>query len=82
MIPNILDFKQVLNGRGFTAHVKLNQEVKAGTLLVTLDRQTMATAGLDMTTIVVFTEGYTGEVPLGSKLHQQLAAGTPVLKQA
>ena len=41
-----------LNGRGFTAHVKLNQEVKAGTLLVTLDRQTMATAGLDMTTIV------------------------------
>ena len=71
-----------LNGRGFTAHVKLNQEVKAGTLLVTLDRQTMAIARLDMTTIVVFTEGYTGEVPLGSKLHQQLAAGTPVLKQA
>lgn len=49
---------------------------------MTIDRRTMATAGLDMTTIVVFTEGYTGEVPLGSKLHQQLAAGTPVLKQA
>ena len=39
----------------------------------------MAIAGLDMTTIVVFTEGYTGEVP-SSRIHQQLA--TPVLKQA
>ena len=71
-----------LNGKGFTAHVELNQEVQAGSLLVTIDRQMMATAGLDMTTMVVFTEGYTGEVPLGSKLHQQLAAATPVLKQA
>ena len=71
-----------LNGKGFTTQVNLNQEVTAGTPLVTIDRKVMATAGLDMTTMVIFTDGYTGEVPLGGKLNQRLTAGTPVLKQA
>ncbi|MDV0429534.1 PTS glucose transporter subunit IIA [Lactiplantibacillus sp. DA1] len=71
-----------LAGKGFTALVKLNQTVDVGTPLLTLDWNLMMTSGLDMTTMVVFTDGYTGTVPIGHKQDQHLKAGDPVLKQA
>ncbi|MCT3295456.1 PTS sugar transporter subunit IIA [Lactiplantibacillus pentosus] len=69
-------------GQGFTTFVALNQHVDAGTPLLTYDAQLFASKGLDMTTMVVFTDGYTGEVPLSSKADSHVNAGDPILKQA
>lgn len=71
-----------LKGKGFKTFVEVGQEVKVGAQIATINRATLDAEDFDLTTMVVFTEGYTGEIPLGSKLNQQLALGTLVLKQA
>ena len=44
-----------LGGRGFTSHVTVNQMVKAGDLLASFDLDTIASTGLDHTTMLVVT---------------------------
>lgn len=71
-----------LNGRGFSPKIKLNQEVKAGQPIMELDRNVMQKAGLDMTTMVVITDGYKKPIDIGSKKDTPVRDGEPILKQA
>ena len=52
-----------MQGDGFTAHVAQGDHVEAGQLLVTFDRDKIAAAGYDDTTMVI-----AAEVPAGRKL--------------
>ncbi|MDV7757530.1 PTS sugar transporter subunit IIA [Liquorilactobacillus mali] len=71
-----------LNGEGFSSEIQLNQHVNAGDSLVVFDSNMMKRANLDMTTMVIFTDGYHQPIQLGNKINQDLRAGTTVLKQA
>jgi len=42
-------------GNGFTAHVHLHDNVKAGDKIITIDRAYLETKGYDLTTMIVFT---------------------------
>ncbi|MBM6797828.1 PTS glucose transporter subunit IIA, partial [Coprobacillus cateniformis] len=42
-----------LNGQYFESHVKADQEIKTGDLLITVDRESVQTLGYDMTTPVI-----------------------------
>ncbi|KRN28790.1 pts, eiia [Lactobacillus selangorensis] len=71
-----------LKGKGFTPHVAIDQEVTAGDPVIDFDPQVMADAGLEMTTMVIFTDGYQDAIDIGSKKHTAVTAGQPILKQA
>ncbi|EKT55730.1 PTS beta-glucoside transporter subunit IIABC [Providencia sneebia] len=71
-----------LNGEYFTAHVKEGDEVKAGDLLVTFDRNSIIEAGYDLTTPIIITNS--DEYP---DLHiipqtHSIHAGQPLLSVA
>ncbi|WP_028044080.1 beta-glucoside-specific PTS transporter subunit IIABC [Candidatus Stoquefichus massiliensis] len=44
-----------LNGQYFESHVKVDQEIKAGDLLITVDKESVEHLGYDMTTAVIIT---------------------------
>lgn len=71
-----------LNGSGFTPQVKLNQKVNAGDPIMQFDIKTMKEREVDMTTMVIFTDGYEEPIELNQKVNQSVSAGTPILKQA
>lgn len=71
-----------LKGRGFSPRVKLNQEVKAGQPIMDLDKNVMQKSGLDMTTMVVITDGYKKPIDIGSKKDTPVKVGQPILRQA
>lgn len=43
------------NGKGFTCHVKLNSKVKAGDLIMSVDRSYLEQRGYDLTSMIIFT---------------------------
>ncbi len=53
-----------LNGKGFTALAKKGDKVKAGAPVVRLDRKQLQNTEIDLTTMVVFTDGYDKPVNL------------------
>ena len=53
-----------LNGEGFTALVKQGDRVKAGTPVIRVEREKLMEKGVDLTTMVIFTEGYNRPVQL------------------
>lgn len=53
-----------LNGEGFTVLVKEKSKVRAGDSLVRINRSVLIEKGYDLSTIVVFTNGYEKEVEL------------------
>ncbi|MQS75500.1 PTS sugar transporter subunit IIA [Companilactobacillus halodurans] len=71
-----------LHGKGFSSKVKLNQSVKIGQPIMEINRKILKQANVDMTTMVVFTDGYNGSIELGSKKNHSIKSGQPVLKQA
>lgn len=71
-----------LNGKGFSTKIKLNQEVKAGDPILQIDRDVMNKAKIDMTTMVIFTDGYKGPIDVNKKEDKIVKAGDPILKQA
>lgn len=42
------------NGKGFTCHVKVDQKLKAGDKIITLDKAYLESRGYDLTTMVIF----------------------------
>ncbi|KRM78895.1 pts, eiia [Lapidilactobacillus dextrinicus DSM 20335] len=71
-----------LQGTGFTPQVKIDQKITAGTPIVAFDPKVMQDAGLNMTTMVIFTDGYKESIDIGSKAMTQVTAGQAILKQA
>ena len=53
-----------LNGEGFTVLVKEKSKVRAGDSLVRINRSALIEKGYDLSTIVVFTNGYEKEIDL------------------
>lgn len=53
-----------LNGVGFKAIAKEGDKVNAGDPVVTVDRAALEAKGIDLTTMVVFTDGYDKEINL------------------
>lgn len=47
------------NGKGFTCHYKMNDVVKAGDKIITIDREYLESQGYDLTTMVIFTNAST-----------------------
>lgn len=43
------------NGKGFECHVKLNSNVKAGDLIMSIDRAYLESRGYDLTAMIIFT---------------------------
>lgn len=43
------------NGKGFECHVKLNKQIKAGDLIMTIDRAYLQSRGYDLTAMIIFT---------------------------
>lgn len=68
----------MLGGRGFKALKSKGSRVKAGTPMIRFDSKVMSEGGLDMTTIVVFTEGESPEI-LPEMYDKQVKAGQPLL---
>ncbi|MDF9825483.1 PTS system glucose-specific IIA component [Breznakia sp. PF5-3] len=59
------------NGEGFTSFVEMNDEVKKGEKLVTINREALLKKGYDLTTVIVFTnpDAYSSfEVEVGKKV--------------
>lgn len=71
-----------LQGQGFTTQVKMDQKVEAGTPIVVFDSEVMKAADLNMTTMVIFTDGYKDSIDIGSKAMTNVTAGQAILKQA
>lgn len=53
-----------LNGEGFKTLVKSNTKVKAGQLLVKIDKELLESKGYDLTTLTIFTSGYNKDIHL------------------
>lgn len=53
-----------LNGEGFTGFVKEGTQVKAGQPLVKIERTKLEEKGYDLSTMIIFTAGFDGEVKL------------------
>ena len=53
-----------LKGTGFHCFVKQGEKVKAGTPLIHVDHAEIEKRNINLTTVVVFTEGYDGAVKL------------------
>ncbi len=51
-----------LGGEGFTAMARTGKKVKAGTPVIKIDRDSLVKKGYDLTTMVIFTNGYDKEV--------------------
>lgn len=68
-----------LNGQGLTLFVKSGSRVKAGDVLIEYDAKYMEEQGIDMTTMVIFTSGFDGEVHL--KQYGQMVETGEVLIQ-
>lgn len=66
-----------LNGKGFTALVKLGDKVKKGQELIELNRQFLTTKDADLTTIVILTK----LIPEHKNWHFVKAFGTQVTRQ-
>lgn len=68
-----------MDGRGFTAHVKQGDHVKAGDPLVDVDLDAVRTAGFDTTVVLVVCDaGETGTVSYGED--RAVAAGDTVMR--
>ena len=68
-----------LKGNGFEALVKPGDHVKAGQPVIKFDSQVMQQHQLNMSTMVIFTEGYAQAIDLGSKYQQTVEAGQALL---
>lgn len=68
-----------LNGTGFEALVKQGDHVAAGQPVIKFDRQIMAQQHLDMSTMVIFTAGYSQAIALDGKYQQAVNAGQALL---
>ncbi|WP_412989575.1 PTS glucose transporter subunit IIA [Pediococcus siamensis] len=55
-----------LAGKGFKGLVKPNTKVKAGMPLIKIDWHVMKEHNLDMSTMIIFTKGYSQPIELGS----------------
>jgi PTS system, glucose subfamily, IIA component len=53
-----------MKGKGFEAFVKQGDKVDCGDKMIKLDRGLLEKEGLDLTTMVIFTEGYSKPVEL------------------
>jgi PTS system glucose-specific IIA component len=73
-----------LQGKGFTSEVKLNERVNEGDPLIKVDFNKMKKSNIDMTTIVIFTDGYKNKksIDIGSKKNKIVKSAQPILKQA
>lgn len=69
-----------LKGRGFKVLVKMGKEVSAGDKMIAIDWQIMDEEKLDMTTIVVFTDGYSDAIDLKDILGVNVQAGQTIIK--
>ncbi|MFT8753254.1 MAG: PTS glucose transporter subunit IIA [Oenococcus oeni] len=63
-----------LNGYGFDSLAKTNQTVKKGDPLIRFDPIIMRNKGLDMTTMVIFTNGYEKPVDLNENYNHLVEA--------
>ena len=63
-----------LNGDGFSLLAKQGAKVRAGTPVIQVDRRRLTEQGYDLTTMLIFTEGYDREVVLDC-YGQQVRAG-------
>lgn len=43
------------NGKGFTSHAKVDQKVKAGDKIISIDKEYLKSRGYDLTTMIIFT---------------------------
>lgn len=43
------------NGKGFTSHAKVDQKVKAGDKIISIDKAYLESRGYDLTTMIIFT---------------------------
>lgn len=67
-----------LNGDGFKTLVKQGTKVKAGQPIVQIDSEKVKAAGYDLTTMTIFTAGYSTEVKL-SCYNQDVKAGDTLI---
>lgn len=68
-----------LAGQGFSALVKIGDRVTVGQPIVNYDAKAMKLQKIDMTTIVIFTSGYTSDIQLGKKRNTKIDAGNIIL---
>lgn len=68
-----------LNGEGFTILQEQGAKVKAGTPIIRFDRKFMEEKGIDLTTMVIFTDGKDGEVSL-SRYGQTVKTGDELME--
>lgn len=64
----------MLQGKGFTVLCKEGTKVKAGAPLIKIDTDFMKEKGIDLTTMIVFTSGYTKEIKLDC-FHKKVKCG-------
>ncbi|MCC8167832.1 MAG: PTS glucose transporter subunit IIA [Clostridiales bacterium] len=68
-----------LNGEGFTALVKQGAQVKMGDPIIRIAREELQKKGVDLTTMVVFTDGYDDDVVLDC-YDQKVGAGQVLIQ--
>ncbi|WP_432766875.1 PTS sugar transporter subunit IIA [Streptococcus suis] len=68
-----------LEGKGFTAHVKQGQTVKAGDKLISFDLQVIKDAGLVAETPVIITNHTDFDVTSVGSLPREIAQGEAIL---
>lgn len=69
-----------LAGKGFEALVKEGDEVKAGSPLIKLDKLKINKKDYDLTTMVIFTSGYSNEISLGKLSNTHVNEGQVLLR--
>ncbi|UQS82814.1 PTS glucose transporter subunit IIA [Bombilactobacillus folatiphilus] len=69
-----------LKGQGFQALAKVNSYVKQGMPLIQFDNELMKQKQLDMTTMVIFTEGYAHPINLGKLADSAVKSGQVLLQ--
>lgn len=70
-----------LAGTGFTALIKKGDKVNVGTPLIRFDEKLMAQKKIDMSTMVIFTNGYSQPLKLGTLEHSSVTAAQPLLRE-
>ena len=68
-----------LQGQGFTVLAKQGSKIRAGEPVIRVDKEFMEKQGINLTTIVIFTEGYKQEVEL-EFFGQQVKLGDVLLE--